>query len=347
MRLAQGGADATERTLAMMERQVAQMVHLVDDLLDLSRISHGKIELRRNRVDLAQAIQQAIEASRPSIALADHELLIKFSPGPIHVDADLTRLAQVFSNLLNNAAKFTERGGRIRLTMQQLGAEAIVSVRDNGIGIPTEMLSHVFDMFTQIDNNQVQSKGGLGIGLFIVKRLVEMHGGSIEVRSDGAGSGSEFVVRLPVDSSLAGDAPAGLPAASYPAARHSILVVDDNVDAAETLAMLLTMRGNETLTAHDGLTGLDLAATFRPDVIFLDIGMPKLNGYEVSGRIRQQAWGKNIVLIALTGWGQEEDKRRSLEAGFNLHLTKPILPADIEKILGGLSTAKAGVGQDA
>jgi CheY-like chemotaxis protein len=218
--------------------------------------------------------------------------------------------------------------------MQQLGDEAIVSVRDNGIGISTEMLSHVFDMFTQIDGNLAQSKGGLGIGLFIVKRLVEMHGGSIEVCSGGAGSGSEFIVRLPVASSLPRVAPHEYPA-RHPAARRRILVVDDNVDAAETLAMVLTMMGNETVTAHDGLTALKLAATYGPDVIFLDIGMPELNGYEVSGRIRQQEWGKNIVLIALTGWGQEEDKRRSLEAGFNIHLTKPILPAEIAKLLEG------------
>jgi len=347
MRLAQGDADATERIRAMIERQVGQMVHLIDDLLDLSRISHGKLELRKDRIDLAQAIQQAIEASRPSIAQANHELLIKFPPDPIHVNADLTRLTQVFSNLLNNAAKFTDRGGQIRLTMQQLGAEAVVSIHDNGIGIPTEMLSHVFDMFTQIDGNLARSKDGLGIGLSIVKRLVEMHSGSIEVRSDGHGRGSEFIVRLPVASSFAGDEPSVQPAPGESSTRHRILVVDDNVDAAESLAMLLAMMGNETLTAHDGLEALDLAPAFRPDVILLDIGMPKLNGYDVGRLIRQQAWGKDIVLVALTGWGQDEDKRRSLEAGLDFHLTKPVLPAAIEIILGGVSAAKAGVRPDA
>jgi PAS domain S-box-containing protein len=347
MRLAQGNADASERIRAMMERQVGQMVHLIDDLLDLSRISHGKLELRKDRIDLAQAIQQAIEASRPFIAQADHELLIKFPSDLIFVDADLTRLAQVFSNLLNNAAKFTDRGGRIRVTMQQLGAEAVTSIHDNGIGIPAEMLSHVFDMFTQLDSNLARSKGGLGIGLSLVKRLVEMHGGSIVVHSDGHGRGSEFIVRLPVASSLASDEPSVQPVPNEFSTRHRILVVDDNVDAAESLAMLLAIMGNETLTAHDGLKALDLAPAFKPDVIFMDIGMPNLNGYDVGRRIRQQAWGKDIVLVALTGWGQDEDQRRSLEAGLDFHLTKPVLPAAIETILRGMSVTKAGVRPDA
>ena len=333
MRLAPGDADATERIRSMMERQLGQMVHLIDDLLDMSRISSGKIDLRKERIELAKAIQQAIEASRPAIAQANHELLIKFPPGAIHVDADLTRLAQVFSNLLNNAAKFTDRGGRIRLTMQQLETEAVVSIQDNGSGIPTGMLPHIFEMFTQVEGNLERSKGGLGIGLSIVKRLVEMHGGSVEARSEGPGRGSEFLVRLPVAVPFAGDALADQPAPVYPKTRHRILVVDDNLDAAESLATMLTMMGNETRTAHDGLEALDVAAAFRPEVTFLDIGMPKMNGYEVGRRIRQQAWGKDMVLIALTGWGQEEDKRRSLEAGLDSHLVKPVLPAALEKLL--------------
>ena len=344
MRLGPGDAVATERIRAMMERQIGQMVHLIDDLLDVSRISHGKIDLRMDRIDLAEAIGQAIEATRPSIEQADHELLITLPSGPIHVDADLTRLAQVFSNLLSNAVKFTDRGGRIRLTLQQLRAEALISVQDNGIGIPTERLSHVFDMFTQIDGELGRSKGGLGIGLSIVKRLVEMHGGSIEARSEGRGKGSEFVVRLPLASSFAGDEPAEPPNPAAPASCHRIMVVDDNADAAESLSMLLTIMGNETRTANDGLAALDLAAEFKPDVIFLDIGMPILNGYEVSRRIRQQVWGKDTVLIALTGWGQEEDKCRSLEAGLDFHLTKPVLPAALEELLAGV-TARKGQSQ--
>ncbi len=342
MRMAQGDAAATERVRAMMERQVTQMVHLIDDLLDLSRISHGKIDLRMDRIDLAAAIHQAIEASRPAIARANHELLIKLPADPIYVDADLTRMAQVFSNLLNNAAKFTDRGGQIRVTMQQIGAQAVVSVQDSGMGIPTLMLAHVFDMFKQIDGSMGRSKGGLGIGLFIVKRLVEMHGGSIEVISGGNGNGSEFVVRLPVAASLAAQERNAQPDPEIRSAHHHILVVDDNADAAETLSMLLTIMGNDTVTAHDGPSGLKMAAQLKPHVIFLDIGMPTLNGYEVARRIRLQAWGAGIVLIALTGWGQAEDKRLAREAGFNFHLTKPVLPADLETLLGEITAAKDG-----
>jgi signal transduction histidine kinase/DNA-binding response OmpR family regulator len=341
MRLAQGDADALERVRSMMERQLGQMVHLIDDLLDLSRISHGKIDLRVERIELAKAVQQAIDTSRPSIAQADHELLIKFPPGPIYVDADLTRLVQVFSNLLNNAAKFTDPGGRIRLVMHQAGTEAVISVQDSGIGIPKEMLPHIFEMFTQVEGNLERSKGGLGIGLSIVKRLVEMHGGSIEASSNGLGRGSEFIVRLPLALSFAGDYPTDQPDSIYPNTLHRILVVDDNVDAAESLAMLLMAMGNETVTAHGGLEALEVAAAYRPAVIFLDIGMPKMNGYEVGRRIRQQAWGKDIVLIALTGWGQEEDKRRSLEAGFDFHLIKPICPEALEELLTEVTPAKA------
>jgi PAS domain S-box-containing protein len=341
MRLAPGDAAATERIRSMMERQLGQMVHLIDDLLDLSRISRGKIDLRKERIELAVAVQQAIEASQPYIAQADHELLVKFPPGPIHVNADLTRLVQVFSNLLNNAAKFTEPGGRIRLSMQQQGTEAIVSVQDNGIGIPTQMLPHVFEMFRQVEGRQDQSKGGLGIGLSIVKSLVEMHGGSVEARSDAQGGGSEFVVRLPVALSATEKVPTEQPDPIYRAAGLRILVVDDNQDAAETLAMMLTMMGNETMTAHDGLKGLEVSAAFRPDVMFLDIGMPKLDGYEVGRRIRQQAWGKDIVLVALTGRGQEDDKLRSLEAGLDAHLVKPVLPSVLEKLLAGVTAASA------
>jgi signal transduction histidine kinase/DNA-binding response OmpR family regulator len=348
MRMAQGDAAATERVRAMMERQVTQMVHLIDDLLDLSRISHGKIDLRIERIELAAAIQQAIEASRPAIAQADHALLTKFPPGPIYVDADLTRIAQVFSNLLNNAAKFTDRGGQIQVTMQALDGHAVVSVKDSGIGIPSQMLSHVFDMFKQIDSSMGRSKEGLGIGLFIVKRLVEMHGGSIEVLCDGPGNGSEFVVRLPMAAAPAVPEPASLPGPQAGAPHHHILVVDDNADAAETLSMLLTFMGNRTQTAYDGASGLELAAQFTPQVIFLDIGMPTLNGYDVARHIRLQAWGRDMVLVALTGWGQDEDKRLASEAGFNFHLTKPVLPADLETLLSDITVRKtAGLPLDA
>ncbi len=343
MRLASGDASTSERVRSMMERQLGQMVHLIDDLLDLSRISRGKIDLRKERIDLAKAIAQAIETSRPAIAQADHELLIDMPPGPIAVDADLTRLAQVFSNLLNNAAKFTQRGGRIRVSVQLVGAEAVVSVQDNGIGIATPMLQQVFEMFRQVDGNLERSQGGLGIGLSIVQRLVQMHGGSVEARSDGIGSGSQFVVRLPVASSSVEDKPCDPVHPVHPTARQRILVVDDNRDSATSLAMMLTMMGNETQTAHDGLQALDVAAAFRPDVMLLDIGMPKLNGYEVCRHIRQQVWATDMVIVALTGWGTEEDKRRSLEAGFDSHLVKPVLADDLEKLLDGLMVTRARV----
>ena len=333
MRLAKDDPQAAERVLPMMERQLGQMVHLIDDLLDLSRISRGKIDLRKERIELARAIHQAVETSLPLIEQANHELLIEISPDPIHVDADLTRLAQVFTNLLNNAAKYTERGGRIRLTVQSLKAEVVVSVQDNGIGIPTDMLAHVFEMFTQVNRHLDRAQGGLGVGLSIVRRLVQMHGGSVEARSDGNGRGSEFVVRLPMALLSVGDESSNQPDTARATARRRILIADDNRDAADSLAMMLTMTGYETQTAHDGMQALDVAAAFRPDVMLLDIGMPKLNGHEVCRRLRQEAWGKDMVVIALTGWGQEEDKRRSLEAGFNFHMVKPVQPAALEDLL--------------
>jgi CheY-like chemotaxis protein len=325
----------------MMERQLEQMVHLIDDLLDLSRISCGKIDLRKERIDLATAIQQAIEASRPLIAQADHELLINFLPGPIHVDADPTRLAQVFANLLNNAAKFTDRGGQIRLNMQRLGAEAVVSIQDNGIGIPIGMLPHVFEMFTQVDSNLERSHGGLGIGLSIVKRLVEMHGGSVEARSNGQGRGSEFVVRLPVALSVTGDEPTNQRDPVYPTTRHRILVVDDNVDAADLLSQLLEVLGNEVITFYDAESGIRAARKFRPGILLCDIGMPKMNGYDLARSIRAEAWGKNTVLVALTGYGQMDDLQRSADAGFDHHFVKPLGVDDLMALLAGLQPQPA------
>jgi CheY-like chemotaxis protein len=308
------------------------MVHLVDDLLDLSRISRGKIELRKERVELARVVQQAVETSAPLIEMNCHDLKITMPPGPIYVDADVTRLAQVFSNLLNNAAKYTERGGQVHLSVSRSGSEVHVSVKDNGMGIPAPMLPKVFEMFTQVDRHLERSQGGLGIGLSIVKRLVEMHGGSVGAESDGPGAGSEFVVRLPVALSIAqpnGDEQE----LSQQSSCRRILVVDDNRDAAMSLAMMLKLMGNETKTAHDGFEALEIAAAFQPDLILMDIGMPRLNGHETARRIRAQPWGKSVVLVALTGWGQEEDRRKSDDAGFDLHMTKPIEPTLLQKLL--------------
>ncbi len=336
MKLTRGNAEAAEQSRAMMERQLGQMVRLIDDLLDVSRISRGKITLRKERVELASVVQQAVETSRPLIDAQEHRLSVSVPPEPIYVDADVTRLAQVFANLLNNAAKYTEPGGRIALRIERQGGEAVVSVRDTGVGIPGHVLPNLFQMFMQVDRSLERSQGGLGIGLSIVKRLTEMHGGSVEARSDGHGKGSEFIVRLPVVlSPSAGRRSEGDGGAAGHGARRRILVVDDNRDAAASLAMVLRLMGNETQTAHDGLEALQVAEAFRPEIVLLDIGMPKLNGYDTARRMREQPWGRNTMLIALTGWGQEEDRRRSQEAGFDTHMTKPVDPAVLEKLLAG------------
>jgi signal transduction histidine kinase/ActR/RegA family two-component response regulator len=337
MKLARNDATAVEQSRTMMERQLDQMVRLIDDLMDLSRISRGKIVLQMTRVLLATVVRNAVETSRPLIETAGHDLTLDVPDEPIYVNADATRLSQVFANLLNNAAKYTDRGGRIRLAFERQGSDAVISVEDNGVGIPAPMLPKVFDMFTQVDHSLEKAQGGLGIGLNIVKRLVEMHGGTIQAQSGGHGAGSTFTVRLPVVLSLASEPSAdGAAVKAAPVARRRILVVDDNRDAAVSLAMMLNIMGNETQAAHDGLEALGVAAAFRPDVILLDIGMPKLNGYDTARRMRREPWGKAVVLVALTGWGQEEDKHRSQEAGFDLHLVKPVEPAALEQLLAGL-----------
>jgi len=321
--------EAAANARAMMERQLGQMVGLIDDLLDLSRISQGKIELRRERVDLGRLVFDAIETTRPSIEQAGHAVRLQVPDRPVEVDGDVTRLSQVFTNLLTNAAKYTERGGRIDVTLSEAG---VVTVRDTGIGIPAEMLPRIFDMFTQVDRSIERSEGGLGIGLWLVRRLVELHGGTVEARSDGPGKGSAFVVALPPAT---GPAPAttAQPSASAPRAGRRILVVDDNRDSATSLALMLQLMGNETRTAHDGAEGIEAAAAFRPDVMLLDLGMPRLNGYDAARKIREQPWGRNLVLVALTGWGQDSDRARSREAGFDHHLVKPVEPATLERLL--------------
>jgi CheY-like chemotaxis protein len=256
---------------------------------------------------------------------------------PIILDADKTRLAQALCNLLNNAVKYSDRGGRISLTAERDGESAVIRVKDTGIGIPPAMLPRVFDLFTQVDRTLEKSQGGLGVGLSIVKRLVEMHGGTVEAHSDGYGKGSEFVIRLPlVRAAVAVDAPAGLAVPPVAAVRRQILVVDDNVDAATSLSLMLTIMGHTVRSAHDGLEAVQIGRDFEPDVVFLDIGMPKLNGYEACREIREETWGKDAFLIALTGWGQEEDKRRSLEAGFDAHFVKPVEPSALESLLSEL-----------
>ena len=339
MRLAKDDAAAVEQARSVMERQLTQMIRLVDDLLDASRINQGKLELRLERVDLASLMRHAVETSRLVIDAGDHEIIMHVPPEPVFVDADVVRLGQVFANLLNNAAKYSERGGRIRMSAERRGVEVVITVADSGVGIPLDMLPKIFDIFMQVDRSLEKSQGGLGIGLTLVRRLVEMHGGSVEACSEGHGRGSEFVVRLLAASASVDEVetPSARPVPIQPPTRHRILVADDNVDSAATLTMLLEIMGNEVRTSYDGMEALAVAEAFRPDLILLDIGMPKLNGYEACRRIREQPWGKATVLIALTGWGQDEDKRLSREAGFDHHIVKPADLSDLEKLLAGLS----------
>ena len=324
MKRGSGNGDWIEQVHSTLDRQLGQMVRLIDDLLDLSRITRSKLELRKGCVELASVIHHSVEVCHPLVERAKHELSVSLPPEPIYLHADPARLAQVFGNLLNNACKYTEPGGRIWLTAERQGSVVVVSVKDTGLGIPPDKLASIFEMFTQIDRSLERSQGGLGIGLTLVKRLVEMHGGSVEAYSEGQGRGSEFMVRLPI---LIEKPKAKTPeptAEQTPTTAHRILVVDDNRDAATSLAMLLKLTGNETQTAHDGLEAVEVAAAFRPDVVLLDISLPKLSGHDVCRRIRQQSWGKNMVLVALTGWGQDEDRRQSKDAGFDHHMVKPV-----------------------
>lgn len=320
----------------VIDRQVHQMTRLVDDLLDVSRITRGKIELRKERVELASIVNSAVEASRPLIEKSHHELTITLPAHAVPLDVDPARLAQVLSNLLNNAAKYSDPPGRIWLTAEQRSDNIEIRVKDTGVGIAAEVLPRVFDMFTQGDRSLERAEGGLGIGLTLVHRLITMHGGTVEARSDGPGKGSEFIVSMPVATAVADQLPKARreddEQAAAPVTRR-ILVVDDNLDSAESLVLLLKLMGNEVHTAHDGLEAVAMAETNRPDVILMDIGLPKLNGYEAARLIRERAGDRELVLIALTGWGQEEDRRRSKEAGFHHHLTKPIDLSVLQQLL--------------
>lgn len=308
----------------VIERHVSQMTHLVDDLMEASRISQGRLQLRKQQIDLCEVIQHAIEASQALMQDAKHQFTLTKPDHPVVVDADATRVIQIISNLLTNAAKYTPQGGSIYLTLMQENGEAILSVRDTGIGIPADQLTNVFTMFSQLTPALERSQGGLGIGLSLVQGLVTLHGGTITAHSEGAGKGSEFIVRLPVSLGAGSSIREEKKSPPVGVTSKRILIVDDNIDAAESLALLLQITGHETRSAHDGIKGLAAAETFLPDFILLDIGLPDINGYEVARRIRQQPWGQKICLIAATGWGQDKDKAAAEEAGFNHHLTKPI-----------------------
>jgi CheY-like chemotaxis protein/two-component sensor histidine kinase len=306
----------------------------------VSRVMLGKIELRKEPVELATVVARAVETAKPLIEVQGHTLDLSLPSESLLLDADPVRLAQVLSNLLTNAAKYTESNGHIWLTAQREGSQAVLRVRDDGIGIAPDMLPHVFELFVQVDHSSTKAQGGLGIGLTLVKNLVEMHGGTVEAHSAGLGKGCEFVVRLPLltqerlELAVQGN---GEQRQEMPPSGHRLLVVDDNKDAALSLALLLRLQGHEVQVAHDGPSALKLAPAYRPDLVFLDIGMPKMDGYEVARRLRKQPGLENVILAALTGWGQQEDRRRTREAGFNHHLVKPLESKALESVLATLS----------
>ncbi|HEX4069743.1 MAG TPA: ATP-binding protein, partial [Planctomycetaceae bacterium] len=334
------GVDAkvAGKAISVLERQVDHMVRLVDDLLDLSRLMRGKIQLRPERVFLGDIVTRAIETARPLIDAHKHQLVVSVPESPIELYADPVRLDQIISNLLNNAAKYTERGGVIRLIAKTRGQELAIKIRDTGIGIDPKLLPHLFDLFRQAESSLDRSEGGLGIGLTLVRSLVKMHGGRVEARSDGLGTGAEFIVRLPIHKKQA-SAPEIIctdpERISNP--QYRILVVDDNVDAAEMLSTLLQLDGHQVWTAHDGKTALETAQTRRPDVILLDIGLPEINGHEVARRLRSHEAFRRTVVIAMTGFGQERDLQQSLEAGCDAHLTKPVAPQALRTFLRDLN----------
>ena len=333
------GVDAARQKNAtdIIDRQLKQMVRLVDDLLDISRIDEAKIRLVKERFDISLVVNQAVETIQPLCMTMDHQLTITHARSPIFVDADLTRLAQVISNLLNNACKFTERRGSILLKVEREGNQAVIRVQDNGIGITPEQLPRIFDMFAQADTSLERTQGGLGIGLALAKNLIELHGGSLEARSNGVGQGSEFIARLAALEMLPDPAP-GAVAQWEPLACESrrVLVVDDNPDAALSVAELLRSAGHEVVTAFDGAAAVASLARFTPELVLLDIGLPEMNGFEVARHIREDPKNRSATLVALTGWGQAQDRHRSEAAGFDAHLVKPLDLGALTELLQAL-----------
>jgi PAS domain S-box-containing protein len=333
MHLAEGDPAKLRKAREVMERQLGHMVRLIDDLLDMSRIGQNKLELRRARILLTDVVNNAVETARPLIDAAGHELTISLPATPVYLDGDLTRLSQVLSNLLMNSAKYTERGGSILLAAQRRDGAVILSVRDTGIGIPVDALDHIFDMFSQVDRGLERAKDGLGIGLALVKGLVQMHGGSVTATSQGLGTGSTFAITLPEAPWSKPSSEPTPPSRSRALSRQRILVVDDNRDAADSLAAMLELMDQEVQTAYSGADAIAAAAIFRPAVILMDIGMPGLNGYDTAQQVRAQMSGHTVKVIALTGWGQEHDRTRSREAGCDGHLVKPVDVAELETLL--------------
>ncbi|HUR89181.1 MAG TPA: ATP-binding protein [Ramlibacter sp.] len=337
-----GSLDATRDVRDMMTRQVSHMVHLIDDLLDVSRITTGKVQLRPEVVDVRSVIDAALEVSRPAIDRAGHTLAVSLPKGPLHVRVDPTRMAQVLSNLLNNAAKYTNPPGRIELTAQQDGGDAVLRVTDNGAGLEAQTIPGIFELFTQVGKDLHHSQGGLGIGLALVKKLVEMHGGGVDAESKGLGQGSTFTVRLPATIPAHQNVE---PVVTRPAQRNErawrILVVDDNTDAAETMATVLQMSGHTAKTSHSGPAALEEVPAFAPEIVLLDIGLPGMDGYEVARRIRSMPGCKEVMLVAVTGWGADKDRRQTQQAGFAEHLTKPVEFEQLESVLARLARSQA------
>jgi PAS domain S-box-containing protein len=317
---------ASDEVRSMMRRQTRHMVRLIDDLLDVSRITRGKLELRRSQIELAEVVRNAVEATRPLMNDAGHQLAVRLPEKPVILYADSSRITQVLTNLLNNAAKYTPPQGQIELAAIHNHAEVSIVISDTGVGIPSDKLDCVFDMFAQINETSEYGHTGLGIGLALVKRLVEMHGGEVDVQSRGHSLGTTVRVRLPVLPE-AGQGEEGAPRTGHNLSQNMkrrVLVVDDNADALKSLSSMVTLMGNEVRQATDGLEAVEIAKTFQPEIVLMDLGMPNLNGYEAAQRIRQEIWGSDMALVATTGWGQDEDRRRTTEAGFDCHLVKPI-----------------------
>ena len=336
LRIQDTGNPIQQKAKSVIERQVGQLAHLVDDLLEVSRVITGGIQLHQERLEMRGIVDRAIESVRPLIDQRKHELEVSLPAEPIWLQGDPTRLEQVVVNLLNNAAKYTDEGGQIQITAQQEGAEVVLRVRDTGIGVAPELLPRVFDLFTQADRSLDRSQGGLGIGLSLVQKLVELHGGTVTAQSAGLGQGSEFIVRLPA-LSLVSESIAPIKTAKPQAHTSRVLVVDDNKDAADMLVMMLQMFGHEVQAAYDGQTALETAVEYQPTFVLLDIGLPDMNGYEVARRLRQQPETKRVLLIAMTGYGQDSDRQQSQEAGFDYHLVKPVEPQKLQDLLETLA----------
>lgn len=334
MRMAEGDHATVSAARAIIERQLKHLVRLIDDLVDVSRITRGKLELTKERVDIASVLQTAIETNRPLLESKQQHIKMELPAEPLIVAADTTRLAQVFANLLNNGAKYSDPRSDIRIHAARVGARAVVTITDHGAGIDRELLASIFDMFTQFERPQPSPHDGLGVGLTLVKRLVELHGGSVSAHSEGRGMGSTFTVELDLIEGSGETRAVPAPGkAQDGSGRARILVADDNYDAAQSLALMLSMDGHEVRTAGDGLEALRKAEEFRPQLIVLDIGMPKLDGYETARRLRERPWAAHTRLFALTGWGQEEDRERARRAGFDEHLVKPVDPEALSQLL--------------